>query len=577
MASTGTITGADTRNSIKQIATSSQGGFADDNATVYQINAGVLTTCPHIRVTFGDFNFNIIIDTGSQVSVLSEEVYLKLKLRDEFLQELPVQSVVLISAFGSKTSRVKRQSLIPLKINGDEFENNFLICPQLVSPGLFGADFLYLYKFSIDLGAGCMTRTVSGREPEIVEYPFVREKETGNADVETSTEEVEDEEICVQRVTYEGKMLLRPTVTRPSSWYRGIDREQESAKHGKRREESRHGDEEVHVLDRDFEYVGEAATSKDADLEGEEEYGWAPFDEEVKIEKINNDLPRGEFYRHGTQEHQPVRDPCENEDVINRTMGALSTLNLGQKAEVEEILRKYQRSFSSIPGLYIGYEYEFEVEDHAPFTTRERPIPYAIRRAVREQIEMMVEQGIIEPATSPYCNPLVIVPKANKAPRICLDARRLNAVTIADAERTQPMCELLQQFDGVEFLSSLDLTAAFLQISMKTTCRKYTAFLFDSQQYQFRRMAYGLKNSGCALIRAMRRIFGPETHSYLCQYSNDLYIHSNSYEQHKQHVDHVLKKLMENGFTINLNKCKFFQKSIKSFRRRSLRFRIRRE
>jgi hypothetical protein len=118
------------------------------------------------------------------------------------------------------------------------------------------------------------------------------------------------------------------------------------------------------------------------------------------------------------------------------------------------------------------------------------------------------------------------------------------------------MQALLQQFDGV-FLSCLHLTAAFLQISMKPTCRKYTAFLFNSRQYQLRRMAYCLKNSGCALSRSMRRVFGPETHSYLCQYIDDLYIHSKSYEQHKQHVDFVLRKTHGNGFTMNLSKCKF--------------------
>jgi hypothetical protein len=76
-------------------------------------------------------------------------------------------------------------------------------------------------------------------------------------------------------------------------------------------------------------------------------------------------------------------------------------------------------------------------------------------------------------------------------------------------------------------------------------------------------MAYGLKNSGCALIGDMRRIFGPETRGYLCQYTDDLYIHSNSYEEYLGHVEFVLRRLSENGFTSNLNKCNFFRTSIK--------------
>jgi hypothetical protein len=532
---------ADSTDPNKLPTPSSNGRSFDDDATVYLIDAGERTACPHLKVTFGEFVFNIIIDTGSQVSVLSEETYHKVKFQSETPHELPVQSTVFISAFGNKTSRVKRQALIPFQINGDDFENNFFICPQLACPGLFGADFLYSYKFSIDLGAGRMTRTVLGKDATTIEYPFVREDDPYmSAKIETPTEGVDDEELRVQRIIYDGEILLRPTVEHTSFWYR----------------ENRH-DWKHNCEPNDNPADIEEAAFSDGTSGEEEIYAW-PL-----VGDTHAGVHREGIHRQGAREDQPIQDAFETEDVINQTVGAMDTLNPGQKTEVEGILRGYQQSFSSIPGLCCDYEYEFEVMDHAPFTTGERPIPFAMREAAREQIEMMLEQQIIEPAASPYVNPLVIVPKANKAPRICLDARRLNSVTVADSERTQPMHELLQQFNGVEFLSSLDLTAAFLQISMKPTCRKYTAFLFEAQQYQFRRMAYGLKNSGCALIRALRRIFGPETHGYLCQYIDDLYIHSESYEQHKQHVEYVLRKLTENGFTLNLNKCKFFMKSIK--------------
>jgi hypothetical protein len=91
-----------------------------DDATVYLINAGELTTCPRVRVTFGNFSLNITTDTGFHVSVLSEDIYRKLKLQGGPMQELPVQSVVLVSAFGNKTSRGRRQALIPFRITDEQ-------------------------------------------------------------------------------------------------------------------------------------------------------------------------------------------------------------------------------------------------------------------------------------------------------------------------------------------------------------------------------------------------------------------------------------------------------------------------
>jgi hypothetical protein len=75
---------------------------------MYMSNSGKLATCPKIEITFGDVPVEMSLDTGSQFSVLSDDIFRQLKLRGPIM-ELPVQSLVLMSAFGNKTSRVKRQ------------------------------------------------------------------------------------------------------------------------------------------------------------------------------------------------------------------------------------------------------------------------------------------------------------------------------------------------------------------------------------------------------------------------------------------------------------------------------------
>jgi hypothetical protein len=134
---------------------------------------------------------------------------------------------------------------------------------------------------------------------------------------------------------------------------------------------------------------------------------------------------------------------------------------------------------------------------------------------------------------------------------------------VADGERTQPIQELLQRFNKVKFLSSLDLTSAFLRIPLKEHCRKYTAFLFDATQYQFTRVPYGFRNSQSALIRALKLVLGPDTDGYLISYVDDLVIFSRSYDEHQHHLRAVLDKLTSAGFTINLGKCKFYQTQVK--------------
>jgi hypothetical protein len=91
---------------------------------------------------------------------------------------------------------------------------------------------------------------------------------------------------------------------------------------------------------------------------------------------------------------------------------------------------------------------------------------------VRSQIQDILQDGIIENSTSSYLNPLTIVMRDGKAPKICVDARRVNAYTMPDHARVPPVNELLQQFHCSRYMTSIDLSSAFLQISLAEESRK---------------------------------------------------------------------------------------------------------
>lgn len=70
--------------------------------------------------------------------------------------------------------------------------------------------------------------------------------------------------------------------------------------------------------------------------------------------------------------------------------------------------------------------------------------------------------NILENSTSSHVDPLTIVLRDGKAPRICVDARKMNSDTLPDTARVPPIQELLQQFHGSNFITSIDLSSAFL-------------------------------------------------------------------------------------------------------------------
>ena len=74
-------------------------------------------------------------------------------------------------------------------------------------------------------------------------------------------------------------------------------------------------------------------------------------------------------------------------------------------------------------------KYRFQMQGVLPKSCNSRPISFLLRREVREQIEEMIKNGILEISHSPYVNPLTINQRKHKPVRICVHAMQVNKQT----------------------------------------------------------------------------------------------------------------------------------------------------
>ncbi|GFS25293.1 transposon Ty3-I Gag-Pol polyprotein [Elysia marginata] len=84
--------------------------------------------------------------------------------------------------------------------------------------------------------------------------------------------------------------------------------------------------------------------------------------------------------------------------------------------------------------------------------------------------------GIIRRSSSSYASPIMVVMKKDKTIRLCIDFRRLNSLTIFDAEPIPTPEQLLAKMKGAQFFSKCDLTKDYHQIGMAENSKAYTAF-----------------------------------------------------------------------------------------------------
>ena len=132
-----------------------------------------------------------------------------------------------------------------------------------------------------------------------------------------------------------------------------------------------------------------------------------------------------------------------------------------QRERLIEIYYQYRHIFSDTPGKIKNFQCELKFKEHTEFKRKSYPIAFSLKEAVREEIQRLIENDIIEISNSPYTNPIVAVPKKNGAVQICLGARELNKTIINDRTSPGEIDEILKKFYGSKLYSIWDTVCGY--------------------------------------------------------------------------------------------------------------------
>lgn len=157
--------------------------------------------------------------------------------------------------------------------------------------------------------------------------------------------------------------------------------------------------------------------------------------------------------------------------------------------------------------------------------------------------------GVIEPSTSEWSSPIVLVPKKDGTLRFCLDFRKLNSVSKFDPYPMPRVDELVERLGRAKYLSTLDLFKGYWQVPLKPECKELTAFKTPFGHFQFRVHPFGLHGAPATFQRMMDQIL-QGTEMFAAAYLDDIFIFSQSWEEHLGHLQEVLKRIKAAGLTI---------------------------
>ena len=140
-----------------------------------------------------------------------------------------------------------------------------------------------------------------------------------------------------------------------------------------------------------------------------------------------------------------------------------------------------------------------------------RQIPLQLQSEVRKCRDNLLKQGIIRLSKSPYTSQVVIVCKKTDEIRLCVNVRKLNAISICGSFPLPRVEEALQAVQAAVWFSSFDLAQGYLQMAMEEEDILKTAFRAGScGLYEFTRMPFGLTNVGASFCRLMEMCIGDQ-------------------------------------------------------------------
>lgn len=288
------------------------------------------------------------------------------------------------------------------------------------------------------------------------------------------------------------------------------------------------------------------------------------FSNPIKVEKYENQ----EVEIHNIS----VISEEERDEILkqNLTKLRLDHMNPEEQNKIFNLCSEYKDIFYS---EHLPLTFTNQVK-HKIRTINEDPIyikpyrqPPAEAAEIREHVEKLLKDNVIQESHSPFSAPVHLVPKKLDATgipkkRMVVDFRRLNDITVDDKYPLPNITDLFDKLGKSCYFSVLDLASGYHQIEIEKEDQPKTAFSTQFGHYEFLRMPFGLKTAPATFQRAMDNVLRGLQGIHCLIYLDDIIIFSSSLEEHLTKLRAVFDRLRETNLKIQLDKSEFLSKEV---------------
>ena len=214
-----------------------------------------------------------------------------------------------------------------------------------------------------------------------------------------------------------------------------------------------------------------------------------------------------------------------------------------QRCGAEKVLKCHFHVFTESLGTLWGYEAQLYVDPQAkPKYCKAQLIPYSMLTVVEQELDRFVNNGILEPVQfADWVSPIVPVLKADgRSVRICGDFRLLNQAYKLHKYPLPKIEDLFVQVAGGKAFLKLDLSQAYLQVSLAEESQKYVVINTHRGLFRYNRMPFGMSSAPGVFQQVMENLLKdiPKVVVYL----DDILITGETKSEHLETVEEEISR-----------------------------------
>ena len=242
----------------------------------------------------------------------------------------------------------------------------------------------------------------------------------------------------------------------------------------------------------------------------------------------------------------------------------ISVHHLQGSSALSAVLQRHPHVFEEGLGTLKGFKAKICVDPSStPRFCKARPVPYAMRAMVEEELDRLVQLKILEPVQfADWAAPIVPVLKSDKKSlRICGDFKMtVNSASKLDAYPIPKIEDLFARLSGGICFSKLDLSQAYQQLELEEDSKQFVVVNTHKGLFRYNRLPFGISSAPGIFQRTMESLL--QDIPSVIVYIDDILISGQSEEEHLQLLERVLDRLERAGLRLKREKCVLMAESV---------------